>query len=362
MKKSLLAVAVAAALPVAAQAQSNVTMYGILDAAVEYWNDDAAGNVNPAAPIAGDAHFRMTNGLQSGSRLGFRGVEDIGGGLKGIFTIEHRLNVDDGRQSAARFWHGQAWVGLEAGWGRLTLGRQYTPLFWALLPADFTGYAFYNNWAGFSGNASPGNLSIQGPIRIDNSLSYRSPTMGGFTVYAAYAFGESPNTTIATGNLSPGDTPGNDLYGIAATWQMGNFFLGGGYHAVQDVPVTTPAGAFEDVAAITASWKTAGWGVSVGYSQIGFSGTGEAENIFGSAFLNLAGGTLVANVIQIEPDGFAGIEGGTALQWGLAYHRPLSKRTNWYVAYGANDLAAVNAPGTINTDPQRIALGVRHLF
>jgi predicted porin len=367
MKKSLLAVAVAAALPALALAQSNVTMYGILDANIEYANDDFAQTQLPAGTAAGtgEAHVRLNQGLQSGSRLGFRGVEDIGGGLKGIFTIEHRLNLDTAEVTqGAKFWGGQAWVGLEGGWGRATLGRQYTPLFWALLPADFTGYAFYNNWAGGSPfvPTTGGASTVQGPIRLDNQLAYRSPTMGGFTVYAAYAFGEVPN--VDTAGTPAAGFAGNDIYGVAATWQLGGFYLGGGYHKVQDVRTGTgaPACFFEDVAAATVSYKTAGWGLSLGYSMLGFSGTGEVENLLASAFLSLGGGSLVANVIQIEPTGFAGTTNDSALQWGLAYHRPISKRTNWYVAYGANDLSPLAAPGAATLDPMRAAVGVRHLF
>lgn len=353
MKKSLLAVAVAAALPMYAQAQSNVTMYGIVDANVEYLNDDAAQLLAPANSPAGtgEAFVRMSQGLHSGSRLGFRGVEDIGGGLKGIFTIEHRLNLDTGEVTqGAKFWGGQAWVGLESGWGRLTLGRQYTPIFWALLPADFAGYAFYNNWA---------TNNVQGNIRLDNQLAYRSPTMGGFTVFASYAFGESPN--VDTAGTPAAGFAGNDLAGIAASWQMGGLYAGLGYHSIQDVRTGTAnaAGFNEDISAATLAYKSAGWGISAGYTQLGYSGTGEVNNILLSAFLNLGGGTLVTNAIQREAEGFAAGNGDT-INYGLAYHRPISKRTNWYVAYGAQEVNATAARAAL--DPMQFAVGVRHLF
>jgi predicted porin len=352
MKKSLLAVAVAAALPALAQAQSNVTMYGILDANVEYFNVDAVSATDPAA----SSQFQVNQGRQSGSRLGFRGVEDIGGGLKGIFTIEHRLSPDTGTQTAAPFWHGQSWVGLEAGWGRLTLGRQYSPLFWAMLPADFSGYGFYNNWlGGFITSGLPAAVntaiggSLQGPFRLPNSIAYRSPTMGGFTAYGTYVAGE---TVADTGNI----------WGLAATWQMGGLYLAGGHHAVQDA---TP-GTLKDVSGLAASYKTAGWGVSLGAYQTGLEASpGEVNTLMLSAFLSLGGGTLVGNVLNVETDGFPA---ATALNvknnhFGLAYHRPISKRTNWYAAYGQADMDADPARVASGRDsPTQFAIGVRHLF
>jgi predicted porin len=351
MKKSLLAVAVAAALPAFAQAQSNVTMYGIMDLNVEHLNVDAVSATDPAAK----SQFQVNQGRQSGSRLGFRGVEDIGGGLKGVFTIEHRLSPDTGTQTTGNFWHGQAWAGLEGGFGRITLGRQYTPIFFALLPADFSGYAFYNNWLGPIGGGLPAAVNtaiggfLQGPVRVNNQVQYRSPTMGGFTVYGAWAPGE---TAAGAG----------DIMGISATWQMGGLFLGGGYHSVDDAAV----GTLKDITALTASYKTSGWGVSIGANQASLEqSAAEVNSLMLSAFLSLGGGTLVGNVINIETAGFAAAVANNVKNnsYGLAYHRPLSKRTNWYVALGQAD--GDNDPARVasgRTSPRQAAVGVRHLF
>ena len=98
MKKSLLALAVLGAFAGAASAQSSVTLYGRVDLSL-------------AKNIGSDAKG-VQNG--SGSRLGFRGVEDLGGGMKAIFNIEHRFNADTGElTNAAKFWQGRSIVGLE---------------------------------------------------------------------------------------------------------------------------------------------------------------------------------------------------------------------------------------------------------
>lgn len=122
-------------------AQSTLTMYGLLDQAVE-WSD---GTKNASNNQRGSAGWQLVNGISNGSRFGVRGSEDLGGGLKAIFAIETRFNVDTGdtgggpgsppnpsdKKSVSdnlKFWNAQSWVGLDSGWGRLTAGRQYVPL------------------------------------------------------------------------------------------------------------------------------------------------------------------------------------------------------------------------------------------
>jgi len=218
MKKSLLAVALAAALPTLAQAQSSVTLYGILDGSMEYSNAQAnalSGKaIDSALTPSPKATFRINSGTQSGSRLGIRGSEDLGNGLRGIFTLEHRLSLDSGSSSYDSFWYGQAFAGLSSNWGQVTVGRQYTPLFAALAPADFTGYTGYNNWASFSGNGFEG-IGPQGPIRLNNTVAYKSPTIGGLTVIAAYSAGEQ--TTSSTPTNTAGGASGG-VAGVAVTW------------------------------------------------------------------------------------------------------------------------------------------------
>lgn len=351
MKKSLLVVAVAAALPTFAQAQSSVTLYGILDAGLEYSNANAnALGDDPTATPLGDtqATLRVKSGVLSGSRVGIRGSEDLGGGLRGIFTVEHRLNVDTGDSTNTAFWSGQAFVGVASSWGQLTLGRQYTPLYNALAPADFSGNAGYNNWSGFTGNMM-GTVTPQGPIRLNNSIAYKSPTFGGLTAFLTYAPGENP----VNGETS------NDIYGIAAGWQLGGLYLTGGYHEVD----TDTDGAFESIAAVAASYKFTNVGLSLGYTQQEFVGGSDTNIVLASAFVNVGPGTLIANVAYVDPS-IAGRINDTGVQAGLTYSLPLSKRTNWYLAYGYNDISGLQPVGstTLVDNAMRGAVGVRHFF
>lgn len=156
----------------ATQAQT-VTIYGLLDASVEHLDHVGA---------AGASLTRMP-GLTGGaapSRLGIRGSEDLGGGLKAVFTLEQGFGVDAGTlNQGGRAWGRQAYVGLSGDWGSLTLGRQYSMLFWSQLDADLLGPNMFGS----------GSLDSYLPnARVDNALAYRG-SFGAWTLGATYSFG-----------------------------------------------------------------------------------------------------------------------------------------------------------------------------
>src|SRR2546421_11201189 len=125
MKKSLLALAVLGAFAGAASAQSSVTIYGSLDLAV------TKGNGGTAPQEGGNGTSKAWIEKQSNaSRLGFRGNEDLGGGLSAQFHLEHRFTPDNGAASAL-FWAGRSYVQLTSQTlGRGYLGREYGPAVW----------------------------------------------------------------------------------------------------------------------------------------------------------------------------------------------------------------------------------------
>lgn len=374
MKKSLLAVAVAAALPTFAQAQSSVTLYGIIDASVEYSNSDANSLSSTGGLVTSpESLIRVNSGLQSGSRFGVRGVESLGGGLRAIFTLEHGFGIDTGNTAGGlfnngngQFWNRQAFVGLEGGWGSLTAGRQYTPLFWALFPADFAAYGFYNNWAGLTGTGfSP--VTPQGAVRIDNSLAYKSPTIGGLTVYAMYGFGEQVTNSITGNSANTQGGKSGDMWGLAAGWQMGGLYLSAGYHSFDTglAPAlvnNSPVGV-KSVMAASATYSFASFGLSAAYAKHDYNNNGEVKFIMGSAFVNLGPGRLIVDALMMDPS-FTGLRNDSAIQWGVAYSMPLSKRTNAYVAFGLNDISGLQATTatTLIDGAMRASVGVRHLF
>lgn len=155
-----------------ASAQSSVTIYGVMDAAVEHVTDVGAsgGGLTRVPSLTGTAP----------SRLGFRGTEDLGGGLRGLFTLEMGIAPDSGTlNQGGRAFGRQSFVGLAGPWGSLTLGRQYTMLLWSILDADILGPNIY----------SAASLDSYIPnARADNSIAYRG-TFSGFTVGATYSLG-----------------------------------------------------------------------------------------------------------------------------------------------------------------------------
>lgn len=175
---SATAATVAALVSTAAQAQSNVTMYGILDVAVErYSNADAAGNSVTRMPSLGGGMFP--------SRVGFRGAEDLGDGLKAIFQLESGFAPDTGAMGQGnRLFGRQAWVGLAGKWGQLTFGRNYNMLNVSTYDVDIIGPSQY-------GLGSLDSFIPNG--RTDNSIAYRG-TFSGLTLGGTYSLGRDTSS------------------------------------------------------------------------------------------------------------------------------------------------------------------------
>ena len=115
MKKTLLALAVFGAFAGTTSAQSNVTIYGLVDMAIQHENDGA------------NTRTALDSGEFAGSRIGFKGSEDLGGGLKVNFQLESGFGADDGKlNQGGRIFGRQAWVGMSGGFGSVNLGRQWT--------------------------------------------------------------------------------------------------------------------------------------------------------------------------------------------------------------------------------------------
>ena len=193
MKHRFATLAVAAMAASAAQAQqaaSSVTLYGLLDAAIEHLNHVGA---------AGDSVTRMP-GLSGSlpSRFGLRGSEDLGGGLKAVFTLEGGFGVDAGTSNqGGRLFGRQAFVGLSGGWGTLSFGRQYSMFFWSHTDADILGPNL------FGSNSLDSYLAA---ARVDNAIAYRG-SFSGFTVGATFSPGrDTVNASSPSGTNCPGES------------------------------------------------------------------------------------------------------------------------------------------------------------
>ncbi|WP_302172679.1 porin [uncultured Hydrogenophaga sp.] len=184
MKKSLIALAVLAASG-AAMAQSSVSVYGLVDVWVgNEKSSTQAGSAGSFGKMGGNEGFAT-------SRLGFKGTEDLGGGLKANFQIETSIRADQPQPSS--LGDRQAWVGLSGGFGEVQLGRVWTPYddTRALINDTFNANfaASFLNWEGYFD-------------RTSNGIRYNTPSFSGFSAAGAYAFGEDKTATAKASSLT----------------------------------------------------------------------------------------------------------------------------------------------------------------
>ena len=350
----------------AAQAQSSVNVYGIVDVALEQVKSIGAQN---------QTLNRMPGNTGSvPSRLGFRGAEDLGGGLRAVFTLEMGFAPDTGTFSQGNRGFGrQAFVGLSGPWGALTLGRQYTMLYWSLLEADQLGPNLYGS----------GSLDAYIPnARADNAIAYKG-TFSGLTLGATYSFGRdtvnagSPAGTNCAGESADSSRSCNegsllakydtDAWGAALAWDQikgGPGALGGLTSAMNDTRVT--ANGYVRFAGFTGFKAVAG----VLYRDNQASAATPRSNLWW-----VGGSYFVTPLLQLEGQLFQLDYKDSPNQSTLAAARGtyfLSKRTAVYATCGQinNDgtLALSASAGGAGTNPApggsqfAWALGVRHSF
>ena len=209
MKKSLVALAALAVAGVAS-AQSSVTLFGVVDAAISGYSNKAddvtpytLGNyLTPGfAPVGSikTTQTALTNSGYNSSRLGFRGTEDLGGGLAASFWLEAgNLSNDDGVSALGNFQR-RSTVSLSGGFGEIRLGRDYKPTFWNHTVFD----PFGTNGVGTNLiQTAGGGLETGGNVRASNSVGYfLPPNLGGFYGQLQYAFHE--RTSIDSGVYTP---------------------------------------------------------------------------------------------------------------------------------------------------------------
>lgn len=188
-------------------AQSNVTLYGVADAGIEYLS-------NAPSASNGSNLVRMSSGNMSTSRWGLRGSEDLGGGLKAVFELESGFSLDTAvLSSSPRLFDRAALVGLGSKYGLVTLGRQTTPIYDVGLQLDPMGfaprYSLYRSDDIIAG-------------RADNAVKYRG-TFGGLTATALYSFSRTGGGEI------PGNFKVDRNIGISLMYETGGLAVGAVY-------------------------------------------------------------------------------------------------------------------------------------
>ncbi len=359
MKKSLLALAVFGAFTSAASAQTNVTIYGIADAGIRFRDSGAATNGKT---------WNLDSGLLSGSRLGFKGAEELGGGISAIFTLETGFNIDDGSlgqgisasastPALTRLFGRQAFVGLSSNFGAVKLGRQYAPIRVAVESVDPFGL-------GGAGNAA-NVFNVHGE-RTDNTLNYTSANFAGFSGQVAYSFGEIAGNNSAGRHIGVSGGYANGPINVVAAYHKQNLLGGGTATAFPATPngdqKTTMLGGTYDfgVAKLHAAYSR-----SEGESAAGVTNLDRNDMMIGVS-APVGAGTILASYIR-RSDDIAGAGGASrdANQIALGYVHNMSKRTSLYTMYArtSNDAgASLNGAAAAGNDPSTVMVGVRHRF
>ncbi|MFO1337916.1 MAG: porin [Burkholderiaceae bacterium] len=315
MKKQFALGLIAAACATGAFAQSSVTVYGRLNVTVE-------------STKLGDAD-RQGEVKDNSSRIGFKGTEDLGGGMKAGFQIEHGFNADTGTARSTTFWNRQSEVNLSGAFGTVRLGAWTPDSYFAT--SDYIG--MHNHETGDSSDAF-----YAGTFTYANKVGYVSPSLGGLVIHAAVAEG---NTTIKKD------------YDLALDYDRGPLHLGLGFEKRDDLKQFAVRALYE-------------------FGAFTLGGLVQRDNDFYGAgsrtYFRLSGMyAFGANELHLNV-GHAGAYGdepaatnGSANQWTVAYNYNLSKRTKVYGYYtkvqGDDAARYVGADGF-----DAFAVGIRHNF
>jgi len=393
MQKKLIALAVAGLASGASFAQTNVTMYGVLDLAYVYSSGSAGRLPGPLGiKIPGTNTFSGLSGVGAGSRLGFKGEEALGNGLKAVFTLEYGLEPDNNSGVGYSSQYGefglnarQQFVGLASNYGTVALGRQYSPGFNASAnndALDASDFGIQSSLSAFHGYT----ITPNSPARFNNAITYTSNNYSGFTVSAIYGFGES--NLGGTYNDKINSINDNSKVGLGLNYANGPINLDAVYQSRVSVAVANPNNP--------PPYKLPGTSKSINEWYVGGSYDFKVVKIFGSyQALDNNNDVLVTNVENSYlwttgisapiGRGTLGLSYGRLVSdrdfvsdgvtWGAGtqYVYPLSKRTSLYGAYSyfsnnRNILVpsqAIAVPGTVGAAGESnyaLGAGITHSF
>lgn len=360
MQKKIIALAVAGLVSGAAFAQSNVTVFGIVDMGYQYsWGTASDSKTKDMSEVKA--------GGWDGSRIGFRGTEDLGNGLKANFEFVENFDNDTGKNGGTLMGEG-AWVGLSGNnWGQVKAGY-----FGSFLDSDISGL----DASGRHGITAANNLIST--FKLANHVAYISPNFGGFTGSVGYssnvlgnAQDVAPTATAASINVR--------AYEIGGTYKNGGLGLGIGYIAYkpQDLENTNTGDGYDWQAGASYDFKVAA--VSLYYAAT----HRDQDAAFTSAFGNVDGGTAnvektgawalglslpigAADLVTLsyadrKVDFYDGSDSDKTRGFGALYEHKLSKRTSAYAMVGAYSGDSKNV--IINGNyADAVNVGVKHTF
>ena len=325
MKKTLIALAVLGSVAGAAQAQSSVTLYGIVDLWVGRTSATDSLNVK-------NSTTQMASGGLNSSRWGVKGSEDLGGGLKAVFKLEQGFKADTGVSTAGTAFARQAYVGLEGGFGSLTFGNTWTAM------DDVVGASNSGFDSALSSSVNVLQVNSRYASNPGNTVKYTSPNFGGFSAGFSHSLDEVKNaakTTVNDFSLSYGAGP------IAANFA---YQVQGDVLGTNDLKLTALNGSYDfGVAKLLAS-----------YGQAKLSTAKTTEYQIGADVPLSSALTLSAGYAQSKENAAGGSEKRTG--YSLAAGYSLSKRTTAYAG-----LRQAKVKNSTEKD-SNVAVGIRHTF
>lgn len=392
MKKSLIALAALAASG-AVFAQSSVTLFGVVDLAYQRVKTNA-GTLSGITPSS-----------NSSSRIGFRGVEDLGGGMSASFWLEGALAPMNGSSSSGTTTNNQttdiaaggltfnrrSTVSLSGGFGELRVGRDYVPTFWNYTIFDpFGTNSVGATVGGYTGVGFAGTF-----VRASNSLGYFLPAnLGGFYGQAMYAFGNRPSNQTATGYAVVRDTQDNGRYiGLRVGYAQGPINTAIAYGRTNYASGTNTASLLGMAAVPEGTFTDLNWGGSYTFGSIkamaqifrqkaddavALGNTVKAQGWGLGADWGVGAGDVLLSYSRVKVSGDAAAPDARATKWALGYVHNLSKRTAVYAYYAhvgnsggaaltagsfsSGGLGGVAGPENVNGGSSGIDIGLRHAF
>lgn len=379
---TLVAIAAGLTFGAAAQAESSVTLYGILDAGVQ-------GSTQSLANGYSASNFGLANGVQQGNRFGLKGSEDLGSGTRATFVLEGGFNLGSGAsQQNGALYGRQSWVGLENNsWGYVRLGKQYN------FATDYIQGVIDPFLGGF-GQANIGTtFGAANLTRYNNMVKYQSPTWNGLTAGIGYSFANGltsvytdPKTLVAANTYNYATSNNARTVAAGLKYVNGPVTLAGSYDVMYGAENIAGSGA-----ANPSQWIVGGMydfnvaKVSAAYSQTRngwINGQASVDSTFtANAYGGGAGGVLYdtnfgANSylagVTVPVGGvqkvFASYQYATPIAsfaaaanlniYSVGYQYDFSKRTNAYAYVSqANNYAFIDgAKSTV------YGVGMRHTF
>lgn len=349
MKKIAMSAVVLGAVSCGAQAQSNVTIYGIVDSSIRYSTNENA---------AGGSKVQLAGGPLSGSRIGFKGTEDLGGGLAALFSLEAGFGTDTGAlqqqpTSGTRLFGRESLVGLQGGFGKVTLGRQYAVIHDMVVSYDVYALSNVTQTIGFQG----GNYTMG--ARLDNSVRYAG-TYKGVTATVGYSAGE-----VA------GDIHNGESRAVSLAYDDGPLHIGGAWQVLNNSTTYFSS-------AISANSKQTAWSLGgtytvgpvkwyLGYINNKLDIADYQNSSYSAGFKwNISGPWSLWNAVYFDRLKHAGTSGNRLTIAPTALYA-FSKRTDVYLTVDYTKLTDAwktlgSSSGTLFGNRLGVTTGIRHQF